>query len=159
MIDNRLVLGLALTGLLLLIPQHVSGGDVKLTPVQKALKSAAHRTGLPYELLWGLCKTESNLKPEAVNKFDGKGHSHGLCQIKLATARLVGFKGGTEALYNPWNNAYFAGLYLKHQLDRYKGDWIRAIAAYNRGSSGKRVLNKTYVQKVLFNTVEAAYAK
>lgn len=70
----------------------------------------------------------------------------GVCQIKLQTARLVGYTGKEKDLLDPGLNIYYAGKYLKKQLDRYKGDIPKAVSAYNAGTY--RTSNEAYVDKV-----------
>lgn len=108
---------------------------------------------LPPGLLSALCFVESNHKVHAVNYDDGGSDSIGVCQIKLHTARLVGFKGTEKQLRRPEVNAYYAGAYLRYQLDRYDGDIRKAVAAYNAGTHREnhrgQTLNRRYVSKVL----------
>lgn len=89
----------------------------------------------------------------AVNLNDGGSPSHGVCQLKEATARLMGFKGSKKALINPEVNVYYSGKYLRYQLDRYAGDTGKAIAAYNAGTcrynQRGQTKNRKYVKKVL----------
>lgn len=92
--------------------------------------SIAH--GIPEGLLSSLCKVESGHKPAALNAKDGNSPSYGLCQIKLATAQSVGFKGRPKDLMHPATNAWYAAVYLKKQHNRYRS-WVRAVKAYNAG--------------------------
>lgn len=89
--------------------------------------------GIPEGLLESICYKESNLNVKAINLFDGKTHSYGVCQVKLETAKFMGFKGDGKALQDPETNITYAAKYLKYQHRRY-GSWIKAIGAYNRGS-------------------------
>lgn len=113
---------------------------------------AAASVQVPFELLRAICTVESGLKPEAVNQIDGPSASHGLCQVKYATAKLVGYKGDIKGLYKPLINALYAAKYLKKQLTRYKGDWIKATSAYNAGKS--RTSNMHYVGKVFKHLIK-----
>jgi soluble lytic murein transglycosylase-like protein len=60
-----------------------------------------------------------------------------VCQVKLGTARLMGFKGKEQQLIDPKTNINYAAKYLAYQLKRYKGDYKKAIVSYNRGSYNK----------------------
>lgn len=91
---------------------------------------------LPKDLLPAICYVESNHKVEQIHKNDGNSHSYGVCQVKLETARSLGFKGTPEELMKPNRNIYYAAKYLQHQLKRYNGNTEKAIIAYNRGSAG-----------------------
>lgn len=108
---------------------------------------------LPKGLQSALCFVESTHRAHVVNKDDGKSSSIGLCQIKLATARMMGYKGTAAQLKNPRINAYFSAKYLKWQIDRYDWDIDKAIAAYNAGKfiPGKTsfAANQKYLDSVL----------
>lgn len=108
---------------------------------------------LPKGLQSALCFVESTHRAHVVNKDDGKSSSIGLCQIKLATARMMGFKGTAEQLKDPKINAYYSAKYLRWQLDRYDWHLDKAIAAYNSGTfiPGKKnfAVNQGYLDAVL----------
>lgn len=108
---------------------------------------------LPPGLISALCYVESNHHVSAYVDNDRGSPSHGVCQLKYATARFVGFRGTTEQLRNPKTNIKYAAKYLHYQLVRYHGDSVKAIAAYNAGTYhvNKRGLikNRIYVGKVL----------
>lgn len=122
--------------------------------ILKALHQAADDVDVPYRLLLAICTVESSLKPRAIHPHDGDGTSYGLCQIKEATARDMGFEAKTGVLLDPNVNAFYAAKYLKFQMDRYEDDWIRALAAYNKGASHFHVSNQEYVNKVLAEAVK-----
>lgn len=107
---------------------------------------------LPPGLLSALCWVESNHKPAAINQYDGGSPSYGLCQIKLETAKMVGYRGSEKQLLNPKTNVFWAAKYLKKQLDRYGEDPRKAVAAYNAGThkTNKKgeIRNVKYVNKV-----------
>lgn len=141
-----------LLGAMMLIPATVDAGSY-LNPVYKALEGASKAEAVPYRLLRAICQVESNLNPKAVNKYDGGSASYGLCQIKLATAKYMGYRGNSKLLLTPSVNALYAAKYLRYQLDRYGNDWVRAISAYNRGKSSAKIKNKMYVHKVIRRAV------
>src|SRR6185437_11315345 len=109
---------------------------------------------VPYRLLVAICTVESSLNPKAIHPHDGDGTSYGLCQIKEATARDMGFQSKTKILMNMYVNAYYAAKYLSHQMEKYGDDWVRAIAGYNRGSSRFKISNQEYVNRVLAEAVK-----
>lgn len=113
-----------------------------------AFNSATMNLDLPPGLLQAICTTESNgvLDPPRVN--DGGSHSLGICQVKLGTARGVGFKGDENKLAKPQINIYQAGKILKYHLERCN-TYRDAIMAYNTGSCMKS--NDAYYRKVLKN--------
>jgi soluble lytic murein transglycosylase-like protein len=118
--------------------------------------NAASYYGISIKLMYAICKVESNCKPHAVNPNDGTAaqkkagiisKSHGLFQIKLATARGLGFKGKSSELQKPETNSWYAAKYLNELQRRYQGNAIKIISAYNAGCYTSR--NKMYVNKVL----------
>ena len=90
---------------------------------------------LPVKLIDAVCYTESRYKASAIHHDDGGGDSLGICQIKLATAKGMGFKGTAKELMSPAINIKYASKYLSHQMKRYHGNITKAIIAYNQGSA------------------------
>jgi len=64
------------------------------------------RFGLPPDLLSSVCYVETGHKVEAIHKNDGHGDSIGICQIKLASAQTVGYKGTEKDLLKPEVNIF-----------------------------------------------------
>lgn len=90
--------------------------------------------GLPQGLLSAMCWAESGHRPSAVHHDDGNGDSLGICQIKIATAKLMGFTGTRDQLMDPMVNIKYAAKYLRKQLKRYSGNSPMAVSAYNAGT-------------------------
>ena len=109
--------------------------------------SVSLQLSLPPNLLSSMCWVESKHQTESINYHDGKGHSIGVCQIKLSTAKEMGFKGTQKELLDPKNNIYFAGKYLKTCYNKYK-NWSRAITCYNKGHSSSHG-GSEYLAKVM----------
>lgn len=103
---------------------------------------------LPSGLIEAICFVESKHDILAVHEDDGGSDSIGVCQVKLATAQWLGFKGNEEELSLPVNNIYYASMYLAHEIDRYDGNVEKAIIAYNRGNAGQ-LQHTNYSDKVL----------
>lgn len=107
---------------------------------------------LPGGLLSAVCYTESTHDIRAIRMDDGGASSIGLCQVQLRTANGLGFKGTAEQLQDPITNTFYAGLYLRNQINRYNGDLRKGVSAYNRGSykldEKGQATNALYVQKV-----------
>lgn len=102
---------------------------------------------LPANLLSSICYVESHYNPNALHKDDGDSNSVGLCQVKLKTAKWLGFKGNEKQLLKPEINAYYAAKYLQYLLKRYHGNITKAIIAYNRGNAGT-LTRTSYSDKV-----------
>lgn len=110
---------------------------------------------LPAGLLESICYVESKYDVKAYHKHDGIGNSVGLCQIKLSSARMVGFRGTEKDLMKPENNVRFAARYLSHQLKRYSGSKAHAVIAYNQGSA--RHLTSTAYSRKVFSRLQDSY--
>jgi len=111
-----------------------------------SVKYAATVVQVPVDILIAICTVESGLNPQAYNKYDGKSPSYGLCQVKYDTAKWMGYKGDKRGLFNPDTNSLYAAKYLKYQLNRYQGNLVKAVSAYNRGNANRA--NVRYVRKV-----------
>lgn len=114
---------------------------------------ASQSFNLPPGLLSALCYAETRHKPyKVLIERDGK-ESLGLCQMKLDTARMLGYNGSRERLLTPGINAHYAAAYLRKQLNRYNQDPRKAAAAYNAGryrlNSRGQIKNRQYVERVM----------
>jgi Transglycosylase SLT domain len=81
------------------------------------------------QMLDKMVPVESSGNPKARSS---KG-ARGLLQVMPATAAQYGIK--PDELYNPETNRHVARRYLTDMLVRYRGDKIKALAAYNAGPS------------------------
>ncbi len=108
---------------------------------------------LPPGLLSALCYVESGHDVRALHLDDNGSPSIGVCQVKLSTARLLGFKGSESDLRDPKLNVRVAGQYLSYQLLRYNRNVHKAVSAYNAGTwtvnAQGHTRNVKYVNKVL----------
>lgn len=111
--------------------------------------SATVHYGLPPGLLSSLCYVESKHDINAIHHDDGDMNSVGICQVKLKTAKWLGFKGTEKQLMDPATNIDFAAKYLKYQINRYKS-LQKAVIAYNKGHAGN--LTYTAYQDKVFKT-------
>lgn len=102
--------------------------------------------GLPQGLLSSLCYVESKHKITAIHHDDGGADSLGICQIKLATAKQMGFKGTAKELMKPVNNIKYAAKFLQHNIHRYNSV-AKGVICYNLGHAGNLTTSK-YQQKV-----------
>jgi soluble lytic murein transglycosylase-like protein len=109
--------------------------------------SMSSQYNLPPGLLYSLCYVESKHNVHAVHHDDGATDSLGACQIKLNTARWLGFKGTQQELMEPFTNVRYAAKYLAYQIHRYR-DIRKAVIAYNLGHAG--ILTTTKYQSKVF---------
>ncbi|MDP2875645.1 MAG: M56 family metallopeptidase [Holophaga sp.] len=89
------------------------------------LDALAAKEGIDPNLLRAIAETESHFDPNAMSP----NGSMGLLQVMPATAR----KYGAQNLQDPAQVMAAGARYLRFLLDRYQGDWNKAIAAYNGG--------------------------
>lgn len=99
------------------------------------ITAAAKTAHVSVMLLWAICAHESRDFSLDYSLYDKGSPSFGICQIKKNTAFLMGWRGKDEMeLRNAEVSTKYAALYLAYQLDRYDGNWVKAVAAYNSGS-------------------------
>ena len=102
--------------------------------------------GVPVSLAHAVIRIESNYRVDA----RGSAGEIGLMQIKPATARMMGYSGSSEDLYNPETNIKFGIKYLSvaHKLGG--GTTCGTILKYNAGHAAKRMnpISAAYCSKV-----------
>lgn len=91
--------------------------------------SHASANGVPAALVHRVIVRESRYQPRLV----GRGGTIGLMQIKLATARSLGYTGDAAGLRDPNTNLTYAVRYLAGAYRAANGDHNRAIAYYSGG--------------------------
>lgn len=109
--------------------------------------TATQQFALPNGLLPSLCYVETKHDVNAVHYDDGGSDSLGICQIKLSTAKSLGFKGTQKQLMLPNTNIFYAAKFLRYQITRYHGNITKAVVAYNKGNA-KNLTRSQYSDKV-----------
>ncbi len=92
----------------------------------------AKKIGISGSLLLAICTNETGLNNVMVH-HDGGSTSYGICQVKVGTAKMMGYEVSGEDLMKPEVNAEIAAVYLKYQIDRYDGNICKGTAGYNAG--------------------------
>jgi soluble lytic murein transglycosylase-like protein len=102
--------------------------------------------GVPAELAHAVIRVESNYRVDAL----GRAGEIGLMQIKPATARLMGYSGSEDGLYDPETNIKFGMKYLGIAHDLGGGTTCGTILKYNAGHGAKRMnpVSAAYCSKV-----------
>lgn len=110
------------------------------------IRKAAAKHGVPVKIAKAVVEVESNFNPGA----RGSAGEVGLMQIKPATARGIGYRGSTRALYDPETNLEWGMKYLAGAHKRAGGDLCGTILRYNAGHYAKRMnpVSRRYCSKV-----------
>jgi hypothetical protein len=98
------------------------------SPVQSMAEQAASANGVPLSLVDRVIKRESGGNPRAVSRGN-----YGLMQIRLGTARSMGYCGSAAGLLDPATNMTYAVRYLAGAYRAAGGSESRAVALYARG--------------------------
>jgi Transglycosylase SLT domain len=91
--------------------------------------------GVPATLADAVIRVESNYKPN----MRGRAGEIGLMQIKLGSARLVGYDGSAGELFDPDTNIKFGMKYLAMAYRLSSGDTCGTILRYNAGHNATRM--------------------
>lgn len=115
-------------------------------PYADLIAAEAERAGVRLELAHAVIFVESNYRPDVT----GSAGEVGLMQIKLGTARDMGFKGTRKQLYEPGNNLRYGLRYLAGAKERGGGTLCGTILKYNAGHYAKRSnpTSRQYCRKV-----------
>ena len=96
---------------------------------EKMIAKHARANLVPEALVHRLIVRESKYHPDLV----GHGGTIGLMQIKLATAKGVGYSGDADGLRDPETNLKYGVKYLAGAYRAAGGNESRAVALYSRG--------------------------
>ena len=108
----------------------------------------AGANGVPVALVHRVIVRESRYQPRLV----GRGGTIGLMQIKLATARELGYTGTAEGLRDPNTNLTYGVKYLAGAYRLAHGDHNRAVHYYASGYY--YAAKRQRIQRAAFQPVE-----
>lgn len=116
------------------------------SPYGNLISKYAKAFGVPVNLAHAVVRVESNFNPKA----RGNAGEIGLMQIKPATARMMGYSGAANGLYDPETNIRFGMKYLAAAHELGDGKTCSTILKYNAGHGAKRMnpVSKRYCGKV-----------
>jgi soluble lytic murein transglycosylase-like protein len=127
--------------------EMAEGGDAKARARQlrPVIERHAKENAIPVGLANAVIRIESNYNAKIVH-----AGNYGLMQIKLATARSLGFAGSAAALLDPDTNLRFGLRYLAGAYQQAEGDVCRTVMKYQSGHLAFRMTaaNRIYCQKV-----------
>jgi soluble lytic murein transglycosylase-like protein len=115
---------LAAFAVLLAIPAAHAEGE----SYRSMVESHAAAEGVPAELVHRVIMRESRYNPRAVH-----AGNYGMMQIKLQTARGLGYTGTAQGLLDPETNLTYAVKYLAGAYRVAGGNHNRAVAYYAGG--------------------------
>ena len=104
-----------------------------------AIQFAAKEFGVDPDVLHGIAHAESRYNPKAVSP---KG-AQGMMQFMPDTAKRFGIDPS-----DPEQAIFGAAQYLKENLDKFGGDYGKAVAAYNWGENRKEYEQSDWVKKL-----------
>lgn len=99
-------------------------------PYGALIYSEAKKHSLPPELLAAVVKAESDFRPGITSPRNALG----LMQIVPSTGELM----GATNLMDPADNVRTGAKYLRYLHDRFEGDQVMTLAAYNAGEGAVR---------------------
>ncbi|MBJ80489.1 MAG: lytic transglycosylase [Myxococcales bacterium] len=106
-------------------PQGPGFSTIQNKRYDALIASAAAHYSLPAALIKAVIARESAFNPKAVSKAGAQG----LMQIIPATAKEVGLKDP----FDPVQNIFAGSRYLRILLNRFDGNLMASLAAYNAG--------------------------
>jgi soluble lytic murein transglycosylase-like protein len=125
---------------------HASASASKAGQTQKyssLIAKHARANGVPVDLARAVVKHESGFNAGAT----GQAGEIGLMQIKLSTARGMGYKGSAKGLYDPATNIRWGMKYLGQARKLAGGSECGTLSKYNGGHGTSRMI-KGYCSKV-----------
>ncbi len=145
-----------LSGCAALFPQQ-SKVETALAPEPKTVKKSekpfhsliahyAAENGVPLNLAHAVVYSESTYRPHVT----GAAGEVGLMQLRMATARMVGYSGSRQGLYDPETNIKYGMRYLGQAHKLGNGSTCGTILKYNAGHGAKRMnpISQRYCNKV-----------
>ena len=119
----------ALSAGALALVQPAAAQTVSRAKLDAMIASHAQANGVPVALVHRVVVRESRYRPHVI----GKGGAMGLMQIKVATARGLGYTGTARGLLDPETNLTYAVRYLAGAYLVAGGNFNRAVMHYARG--------------------------
>jgi len=132
------------------VPITILTSEAKVLSYLQEIESNAERYRIDPALIAAIISKESSGDYTALGTIGEVG----LMQIRLSTARFLGYGGDSTGLYNPSTNVRYGTMYLRWQADKYSGraDVMQfAIAGYNAGTpeiKRGKFRNQDYVDSV-----------
>jgi soluble lytic murein transglycosylase len=106
------------------------------TPFEPEVERAANDHVVDPFLTYSVMRTESRFRPDVVSRVGARG----LMQLMPATARWIGIvtpsaKREAQQFRAPGPNIWLGSWYLRNLVDRFGGNAVQVLGAYNAGPS------------------------
>ncbi len=135
------------------VEEYLGNSDIKPTKNQilDLVSKISEKYDMDENLINAVIRQESGFKTDAVSSAGAKG----LMQLMPQTAKALGVKDA----FNPVQNIEGGVKYLRNMMDKYNGNIILALAAYNAGPGNVDKYNgvppfketQNYVKNILAN--------
>jgi soluble lytic murein transglycosylase-like protein len=125
--------------------EYMSGASKERSSgLRSTVQRHAAANNVPFALADAVVKIESRYNPRASNRGN-----FGLMQIRLGTARSLGYTGSAQGLLDPETNARYGMRYLAQAHRLAGGDMCRTIMKYQSGHGATRMsaANRAYCAK------------
>ena len=130
----------------LIVGMSIVAPAMAKSPYDRIIARYASAYGVPVSLAHAVVAIESNYNPSR------RGHAGeiGLMQVKLQTARGMGYRGSARGLYNPSTNIRYGMAYLGGARKLGGKSVCGTILKYNAGHYAKRMnpTSAAYCSKV-----------
>jgi soluble lytic murein transglycosylase-like protein len=111
---------------------HVEQAPPQASAYEGMISQHASANGVPTSLIHRVIMRESRYNPRAVS-----AGNYGLMQIRLGTARAMGYTGSAAGLLDAETNMTYAVRYLAGAYRAAKGNESLAVALYARGYNAR----------------------
>lgn len=115
--------------------ERIAAADRDAGRFDELIERHAEANDVPLELARAVVTVESNYNP----KLRGAAGEIGLMQVKLPTARGMGYRGTAKELYEPETNIRYGMKYLAEARRLAGGDLCGTILKYNGGHAATRM--------------------
>ena len=109
--------------------------DVPLSnTLQRYINEICADKGVPVELAMAMIEHESNFNPEIISATN----DYGLMQINVVNHDRLQEEYRCADMTNPYQNVFCGVSIIGSYLEKYEGDYTKALMAYNMGDYGAR---------------------